>query len=518
MKSFKKVMFLIGMVSILSAAATADRAPDPSGSTAADIVALDAMKVFGALERPPVYFPHDRHTQALNKTGQDCLTCHPTRDDRLITKFQRLTDTDRTETMDVYHDRCLACHEQNAATGQTTGPVTCGECHRREPGVLPKKSRPVFDRSLHHRHLEATEKKCENCHHEYDEALKKLVYRQGQEIPCRNCHPSETPDNTMSYRQAAHQACIGCHRQAQAENRLDSQRVVWNSTCAGCHAEERIQLIGKLDVVPRLERGQPDMAFVKSFADMSKLVMDGVLFNHRLHEEKMNNCGTCHHKTMEACDSCHTLSGSDAGKGISLTAAMHEVNSQRSCTGCHAEAQRQRACIGCHPTRLQPSAASIDGSCTTCHTVPMADLRKAGEAGRPIRAQDFPKRSQLAPIDPESVPEEVLIDGLAKSYPTVRFLHRDHLDSLLKEISGNALATAFHQGEGLVCRSCHHHAPGVTDPPPACLSCHDKAVEAVNELKPAAQAAYHQQCFGCHVAMEVWEKQAATECTECHEE
>ena len=42
----------------------------------ADGIHIDSMSVFGKLERPAVTFLHQKHTDAIEKRGKDCATCH----------------------------------------------------------------------------------------------------------------------------------------------------------------------------------------------------------------------------------------------------------------------------------------------------------------------------------------------------------------------------------------------------------------------------------------------------------
>jgi hypothetical protein len=51
--------------------------PSESGAQKrADIIRIDSMKAFGKLERPPVTFLHQKHTEALAKENKDCTACH----------------------------------------------------------------------------------------------------------------------------------------------------------------------------------------------------------------------------------------------------------------------------------------------------------------------------------------------------------------------------------------------------------------------------------------------------------
>jgi hypothetical protein len=94
----------------------------------ADIVTIDALKSFGKLERPPVVFLHEKHSDAVEKQNKNCTACHLQDKERRSLKFKRLEDTSRQASMDIYHTECVGCHKEMAAA-QKSGPVTCGECH-----------------------------------------------------------------------------------------------------------------------------------------------------------------------------------------------------------------------------------------------------------------------------------------------------------------------------------------------------------------------------------------------------
>jgi Rrf2 family protein len=105
---------------------------DEAARVRADIITIDYLKTFGKLERPAVIFLHDKHTAALEKKNKDCQTCHLSENNRLIPKFKRLKDTDKTEVMDIFHTQCIACHRETAANKEKSGPVSCGDCHKDE--------------------------------------------------------------------------------------------------------------------------------------------------------------------------------------------------------------------------------------------------------------------------------------------------------------------------------------------------------------------------------------------------
>ncbi len=102
----------------------------------ADIIRIDSMKVFGRLDRRPVFFLHQKHTEALKSQDKDCSACHLSENNVRSNKYMRLEDTSRQEVMDIYHDNCIGCHRETAAAKQKSGPVVCGECHVPHPGVV----------------------------------------------------------------------------------------------------------------------------------------------------------------------------------------------------------------------------------------------------------------------------------------------------------------------------------------------------------------------------------------------
>ncbi|MCW8816470.1 MAG: cytochrome c family protein, partial [Ignavibacteriaceae bacterium] len=151
----------------------------PSESAAqkrADIIRIDSMKTFGKLERPPVTFLHQKHTEALAKENKDCSACHLVENDRLVPKYMRLKNTAKQEMMDNYHVNCVACHKETADAGQKSGPVVCGECHKDNPDLVSIWQPIGMDKSLHYRHAKAQDQKCGRCHHQYNEVTKKLYY------------------------------------------------------------------------------------------------------------------------------------------------------------------------------------------------------------------------------------------------------------------------------------------------------------------------------------------------------
>ena len=149
--SWTGIKLIVFTVSICLTATGIFGAKGPSESAAqkrADIIRIDAMQAFGKLERPPVTFLHQKHTEALAAQNKDCSACHLVENNRSGPKFMRLKNTAKQEVMDIYHANCVACHQETAAAGQKSGPVVCGECHKDRPDLVSIWQPIGMDRSL----------------------------------------------------------------------------------------------------------------------------------------------------------------------------------------------------------------------------------------------------------------------------------------------------------------------------------------------------------------------------------
>jgi hypothetical protein len=515
-------MALIVSAGIAVAAMAASGRGAAAGEPRADVVIIAGLKSFGPLERSPVLFLHDKHTEALDKKGRDCSACHKREKDRLVARYMRTEDVGRQEVMRVYHDNCIACHTDMLAKAEKSGPVTCGGCHRGETGVISVRQPMGLDKSLHFRHSKAQENKCERCHHEYNAQEKKLFYAKGQESTCRYCHGAQSVENRSSMRLASHAACIECHGR-QIAQKLPSGPI----RCAGCHDAKAQAAIEKVASVPRLERGQPDALFVSTAApgkpaapppgEAAPKRMLQVPFDHKAHEVASQNCRVCHHAAMAACSSCHTLEGdAQKGKGITLAGAMHRTGSDTGCVGCHNNTQLEPRCAGCHAAIPQRSAMDESG-CRSCHQAPAVDGAPAPEAERAraaaLLAARTPMRTTYAEAD---IPEKVIIKSLAQKYQPAEMPHRKIVAALVKASAESKLAGFFHQDPGTLCQGCHHHSPP-SKQPPHCSNCHGKSFDSSKPLAPGLMGAYHQQCIGCHDEMKL-AKPVATDCTACHKE
>lgn len=96
--------------------------------------------------------------------------------------------------------------------------------------VFSNQTRPAatFSHDLHEEKLGETG--CAKCHHILDEEQNKLVYSEGDEAACTECHQAETKDRVLSNRDANHASCTACHRALIKEKKPSGP-----TTCGECH-------------------------------------------------------------------------------------------------------------------------------------------------------------------------------------------------------------------------------------------------------------------------------------------
>ncbi len=477
-----------------------------------DMIRIESMGAFGKLERSPVTFYHDKHTEAAKKMDRDCTSCHlktGEKGETLSLKYMRLEDASPTAVMTAYHDNCIACHKDAKALKMETGPVTCNECHNAKRIAVDGRLEAGLDLSLHYRHDKAAAGKCESCHHAYDEKAKKLFYDKGKEGSCRYCHGENSVENRISYRLAAHTDCIACHRMKAAE-----KKVAGPLECRGCHGAEERALWEKVNDPPPPKRGQPEATLV-SVDTGGRMGM--VPFDHFAHQRNSDTCRVCHHQEIVACNTCHTITGQKEGDFVTLERAMHAVTQEASCIGCHEQKKLQPQCAGCHGA-MEKRKMSQD-ACLSCHEIPPGIVSEDADKNErtaiamiAIMTRPMVKGTYAA----EDIPETVDIAVLKDQYEPVRMPHRRVIDKMVAGIGDSTLAGYFHRTPGAICGGCHHNSP-VSPKPPKCASCHsdDKRLELNDTKKPRLLGAYHQQCMGCHDAMGI-EKPGKNDCIGCH--
>jgi hypothetical protein len=250
--------------------------------------------------------------------------------------------------------------------------------------------------------------------------------------------------------------------------------------------------------------------------------MPAVPFNHRVHEERLGSCRSCHHASLARCGECHTIGGDEKGAFVRLDQAMHDAKADQSCLGCHQSRQVEAACAGCHaqiPKKRFEAAA-----CQQCHAVDKVALE-------PLFA-DKESRTKLAEttmaalagayqrIPDEQIPDKVEIKAMVDQYEAAIFPHRKIVHALSAGIDESGMAKRFHGDMLTLCQGCHHNAPA-TVTPPKCTACHSNTQEIATRIagdgRPGLKGAYHGQCIGCHQKMGIKEP-AATDCIKCHKE
>jgi len=97
----------------------------------------------------------------------------------------------------------------------------------------------------HQKHVDALggDEACAKCHHVYNEDEHKLVYEEGEETGCADCHGfknEKMPDDTKkpSLMNAYHTKCVGCHRKLAKENKKTGP-----ATCGECHIKKNWKLV-----------------------------------------------------------------------------------------------------------------------------------------------------------------------------------------------------------------------------------------------------------------------------------
>ena len=97
--------------------------------------------------------------------------------------------------------------------------------------VFGKLRRPLvkFSHAIHSDNLMDTG--CGICHHNPDNKTGELVYIEGEELSCRECHETQKENHKPALREAFHGSCTVCHRdRIKTDNRKAGP-----TTCGGCH-------------------------------------------------------------------------------------------------------------------------------------------------------------------------------------------------------------------------------------------------------------------------------------------
>jgi Class III cytochrome C family/Cytochrome c7 and related cytochrome c len=478
-------------------------------------------------QMPDVFFPHDRHTEAIENTS--CESCHLKKENIFVFKLKRLKDDGFKNDKKLYHHECIGCHEDRRDQRLKSGPLTgeCRMCHSQNPPYIDASQPFGMDKSLHYRHVlsdpirsvgNEKEENCSACHHEYDKELNKTVYTKGKEGTCRYCHKQEKTEEARSFKTVAHEDCLNCHIALNLQNKKAGP-----TNCAACHALAKQSKIAKLKEIPRIKRNQPDVVLLSTWlkdsletGTPSNQFVEPVAFDHLSHEKQVENCRSCHHESMEPCFACHTRTGIEKGKFVILEQAMHSSDTFKSCAGCHIKSMQSPDCAGCHAQLNSRQIGEI--RCKRCHSVARESIKPLpikGDHTIKIAAAEIDMRSAPKPlISDEKIPEKVTIDNMVDQYDSVLFPHRQIVQALAKRTQKSMLAQYFHGETTTLCLGCHHHSASPMTFP-KCASCHAMSLKSEKDAKLGLKGAYHIQCMTCHQMMGI-KKPVSTACTSCH--
>lgn len=109
----------------------------PAASSQEEVIVLKHEDL-GTHERPPVKFNHEKHQEVVT----ECTSCHHDYDEHMNNvggEGQACSEChgiakgeDKAiPLVKAFHLQCKGCHEGLLARGQKSGPIMCGQCHRR---------------------------------------------------------------------------------------------------------------------------------------------------------------------------------------------------------------------------------------------------------------------------------------------------------------------------------------------------------------------------------------------------
>ncbi|MEW6674962.1 MAG: sulfate respiration complex hexadecaheme cytochrome HmcA [Nitrospirota bacterium] len=516
-KKFFSLIFIVTAMYLISLiSGTQDIYPledkKKAGGKPEERIIIAHTEIFGKLERPQVVFDHGKHSDALKKEG--CETCHPAnKEEGLIFEYPfKQVMKDKESMMNLYHEKCIDCHKKRIKEKKKAGPLTCGECHRKELESIKIKY-PIFefDFYYHRKHVKKLKNDCILCHHIYDEDDEELVYEEGTEQSCYYCHETRKKKGPLlevearvidkkglTIKKVSHLRCLNCHIDRNKRG-LKAGPLV----CSKCHTG-KYKTVAELAKITRPDREQPE----KTLINIEDARMKRVLFDHKSHEKKTKTCRGCHHETLNACKKCHGLSGSPDGKWVNLSSAYHDALSEKSCTGCHGIKKSEKGCTGCHHHLQEIDYQAIGEKkaiCSLCHRG-----KKEALVGSPSIS--------VYEIYTQKIHKKIKIKTLEREYEPAIFPHLKVIKKLVQISNGSKMATYFHRNLQTICEGCHHNrhleAEAKKNTPPSCRNCHPISFDPQNINKPRLLAAYHRRCIGCHEKMEL----KPMECKDCHKE
>ena len=90
----------------------------------------------------------------------------------------------------------------------------------------------VYPHNVHEEAL--ADEDCMTCHHDQDENTGELIYTEGEEQGCQECHVDRKEGDKPALREAFHGSCTICHRNMIKKKEQKSGP----TTCGGCHQKK----------------------------------------------------------------------------------------------------------------------------------------------------------------------------------------------------------------------------------------------------------------------------------------
>lgn len=325
--------------------------------------------------------------------------------------------------------------------------------------VFGKLTRPPVE-FKHDFHVDILKKEgCGECHHVFDKQQNKLVYKQGLEESCDNCHEKKDVLNQPSLMNAFHNQCVECHKTYNAAKK-DSGPI----TCGNCHVKKSAYTGFK----PPME------------------------FDHAQHLKVMEvepNCGNCHHEYVDG-------------------RLVYVKGKETYCSKCHKDVDEDNArslrkvyhadCIWCHRENVDKELENPGPvTCYGCH----------GQTIQPTTATPLPRYIRTF----QAEPTKLMLWHPGAKMPAVPYDHKVHLEKMNDKCEG---CHQFHS------RAVAHMSPDFLEISQACVNCHTAAKLKSEAGNMDLDRVYHDEkaessCIGCHIKMDKGPKYKE-QCYECH--
>ncbi len=456
----------------------------------------------------PAIGPHDPATP-----DEACATCHRAHaSPSLVSTECESCHDEETVTghakPDIQITGCASCHGYHEDAEVSSG--RCTNCHRQSRAEVSMKATFAngHDKCVtchrQHRFLKAEVQDCRaECH---DGVVVLAQAKVEEHRRCTACHDKHDVRGSLNY------ACKECHGKVSPKHPVDKKT---GSRCTGCHE-------------PHGGPGKPVAAACSSCHDEARSetgLHQGA--GHRgpacrnchaphkfdLKKAGVGLCETCHgakpfrgaatiqpHAKHSDCFQCHgeTVAHAPAGKRVAC-ATCHEDQASvarkdhKQCVGCHDPhtTKQQAPCGSCHEAQAKAAHAS-HRDCAGCHE-PHSTVQKQACGG-------CHQRQALTAPD---------------QHRECMQCHDQHSTAVKKPCASchEDRATGIHAKVKGGCANCHRpHGPKGRAKPPACKSCHDRALPALHRSEG------HVECGKCHQSHGDQKYRRRGTCLACHEE